>query len=58
MFQFLKEVLSIGPPVYFVVTKGLNYTQPEHQNLICGGIGCSSDSLATAITAASKTPEW
>ncbi|XP_034256867.1 NPC intracellular cholesterol transporter 1 homolog 1b-like [Thrips palmi] len=57
-FQFLKEVLSIGPPVYFVVTKGLNYTIPEHQNLICGGIGCRSDSLATAITAASKTPEW
>lgn len=57
-FEFMKEVLSIGPPVYFVVTKGLNYTVPEHQNLICGGIGCSTDSLATAITAASKTPEW
>ncbi|XP_034241218.1 NPC intracellular cholesterol transporter 1 homolog 1b-like [Thrips palmi] len=57
-FEFMKDVLSIGPPVYFVVTEGLNYTKPEHQNLICGGIGCRSDSLLTAITAASKTPEW
>ncbi|KAJ1522993.1 hypothetical protein ONE63_002129 [Megalurothrips usitatus] len=56
-FEFMKELLSIGPPVYFVVTKGLNYTLPEHQNLICGGIGCSADSLSTTIQAASKSAE-
>ncbi|KAK3908856.1 NPC intracellular cholesterol transporter 1 [Frankliniella fusca] len=56
-FEFLKEILSIGPPVYFVVTKGLNYTDPAHQNLVCGGMGCSPDSLSTVVQAASKTAE-
>ncbi|KAE8745772.1 hypothetical protein FOCC_FOCC007488 [Frankliniella occidentalis] len=54
-FENMKELLSIGPPVYFVITQGLNYTDPAHQNLVCGGIGCSADSLATAVQSASKS---
>lgn len=54
-FQFIKKYLSIGPPMYFVVT-GLNYTQTKHQNLICGGQYCNDDSLSTQIFIASKTP--
>lgn len=56
-FKFLKDYLSIGPPMYFVVKSGLNYSQPEAQNLICGGQYCNIDSLVTQIFAASKIPE-
>lgn len=56
-FQFIKQYLSIGPPVYFVVT-GLNYSNTKHQNLICGGQYCNSDSLSTQLFIASKTPNY
>lgn len=55
-FRFLQNYLSIGPPMYFVVKGGLNYSKTEHQNLICGGQYCSPDSLSTQIHIASKTP--
>lgn len=54
-FQYIQRYLSIGPPMYFVVT-GVNYTKTEQQNLICGGQYCKSDSLSTQIFIASKTP--
>lgn len=56
-FQFIKHYLSIGPPVFFVVT-GLNYSNTKHQNLICGGQYCNSDSLSTQLFIASKTPNY
>ncbi|CAG9824579.1 unnamed protein product [Phaedon cochleariae] len=56
-FRFLKDYLSIGPPMYFVVKSGLNYSQPEAQNLICSGTYCNVDSLVTQIYGASKIPE-
>lgn len=55
-FRFLQNYLSIGPPMYFVVKGGLNYSKTEHQNLICGGQFCSRDSLSTQIYIASKRP--
>lgn len=55
-FQFLQKYLSIGPPVYFVVS-GLNYSNTNQQNLICGGQYCDADSLSTQIFIASKAPE-
>lgn len=55
-FRFLQNYLSIGPPMYFVVKGGLNYSKTEHQNLICGGQFCSPDSLSTQIFIASKRP--
>lgn len=54
-FQFIKHYLSIGPPMYFVVT-GINYTKEQQQNLICGGQYCKGDSLSTQIFTASRTP--
>lgn len=54
-FQFIKRYLSIGPPVYFVAT-GVNYSDPKHQNLICGGQYCDIDSLSTQVFIASKEP--
>lgn len=53
-FRFLKEYLSIGPPMYFVVKNGLNYSHTDVQNLICGGQYCNSDSLITQIYTSSK----
>lgn len=56
-FQFIQKYLSIGPPVYFVVS-GVNYTKTNHQNLICGGQYCNDDSLSTQIFIASKSPNY
>lgn len=56
-FKFLNDYLSIGPPMYFVVKGGLNYSEPKTQNLICSGQYCDSNSLVTQIFAASKIPE-
>ena len=55
-FQYMNDLLSMGPPVYFVLTPGLNYSEPKTQNIICGGQGCNSDSLYTQIYSASKQP--
>lgn len=55
-FRALQRDLSIGPPMYFVVKGGLNYSQRAHQDLICGGQYCSPDSLSTQIYVASKRP--
>ncbi|XP_033180820.1 NPC intracellular cholesterol transporter 1 homolog 1b-like [Bombus impatiens] len=56
-FQFMEDLLSMGPPVYFVVTPGLNYSRRMVQNIICGGQGCNSDSLYTQIYSAAKQPQ-
>lgn len=56
-FQFIQKYLSIGPPLYFVVT-GVNYSSTKEQNLICGGQYCNDDSLSTQIFIASKTPNY
>lgn len=48
----MEELLSMGPPVYFVLTEGLNYSRRGVQNVICGGQGCNPDSLYTQIYSA------
>ncbi|XP_017762316.1 PREDICTED: Niemann-Pick C1 protein isoform X5 [Eufriesea mexicana] len=53
-FKFLNNYLSIGPPMYFVVKGGLNYSDIRAQNLVCGGQYCNSDSVSTQIFIASK----
>ena len=57
MLQYMKDLLSMGPPVYFVVKAGLNYSDWDTQNLICGGQGCSPDSLSTYLFRAHLAPE-
>ena len=47
----------MGPPVYFVVKAGLNYSNKDVQNLICGGQGCNPDSLSTYLFRAHLSPE-
>lgn len=53
----MEDLLSMGPPVYFVVTPGLNYSRRMVQNIICGGQGCNSDSLYTQLYSAAKQPQ-
>lgn len=55
-FRYLKDYLSIGPPMYFVVKNGLNYENAKVQNMICGGLFCNVDSLTTQLYIASKSP--
>ncbi|XP_017791086.1 PREDICTED: Niemann-Pick C1 protein-like [Habropoda laboriosa] len=55
-FQFMEDLLSMGPPVYFVVTPGLDYSNRTVQNAICGSQGCNTDSLYTQIYSAAKQP--
>ncbi|KAJ8719577.1 hypothetical protein PYW08_011752 [Mythimna loreyi] len=57
VYQYLQAVsnlIRMGPPIYFVVKGGLDYTNPEHQNVICGGQLCHTDSLITQIFLASQ----
>ncbi|XP_072950000.1 NPC intracellular cholesterol transporter 1 homolog 1b-like [Epargyreus clarus] len=55
--QAVNELLRLGPPVYFVLKSGLNFTDPVHQNTICGGQLCNNDSLTTQIFLASLHSE-
>lgn len=52
--QAVSGLLRLGPPVYFVLKRGLNFTDPYHQNVICGGQLCYEDSLTTQIFLASR----
>ncbi|XP_070506187.1 NPC intracellular cholesterol transporter 1 homolog 1b-like [Chironomus tepperi] len=56
-FQHLQKYLLIGPPTYFVLKGGMNFSNTMDQNLICGGLNCASDSLSTQIYLASQMPE-
>ncbi|XP_041982247.1 NPC intracellular cholesterol transporter 1 isoform X2 [Aricia agestis] len=55
-FQYLNKYLNIGPPVYFVVTEGLNYSHTDTQNMICGTRYCNDDSLTMQLYSASRMP--
>nr|WHI98180.1 Niemann-Pick C1 protein b [Chilo suppressalis] len=52
--QAVNNLMRIGPPVYFVLKSGLNFTNIEHQNVICGGRMCNETSLAVQIFLAAQ----
>ncbi|KAF2364310.1 Niemann-Pick C type protein, partial [Trinorchestia longiramus] len=56
-FDYLNRFLSVGPPVYFVMTEGYDYTDTDNQNLICASGGCEQDSMLTQIFVASLKPK-
>ena len=55
-FEALQKHLAVGPPVYFVVKSGYNYTNVDLMRKICGGPTCESNSLQSIISAASAFP--
>ncbi|CAL8313072.1 unnamed protein product [Gadus morhua 'NCC'] len=57
-FKNLSTYLHTGPPVYFVVEDGLNYSSPEGQNAVCGGVGCRNDSLVQQVYSASLISQY
>ncbi|XP_060804008.1 NPC intracellular cholesterol transporter 1 homolog 1b-like [Amyelois transitella] len=52
--QAVNDLMHLGPPVYFVLKGGLNFSNVYHQNTICGGQMCNNDSLATQIFLAAQ----
>ncbi|NXO89412.1 NPC1 protein, partial [Certhia brachydactyla] len=48
-FSHISKYLHAGPPVYFVLEEGHNYTSLEGQNMVCGGTGCNNDSLVQQV---------
>ncbi|KAL4714887.1 hypothetical protein ACJJTC_012559 [Scirpophaga incertulas] len=55
-FQHLNKYLNIGPPVYFVVTEGLDFSEKDDQNMVCGTRFCREDSVAMQLYSASRRP--
>lgn len=55
-FKHLNQYLNIGPPVYFVVTEGLDYSDTDTQNMICGTRFCRPDSVVMQLYGASRNP--
>lgn len=53
----MDELLSMGPPVYWVLGKGISFENIKEQNMICGGPGCNNNSLATTLYLTSNHPE-
>ncbi|CAG9821327.1 unnamed protein product [Phaedon cochleariae] len=54
-FQFLKDLLRVGVPVYWVTKGHVDYFDPEISNRLCGSSECSPHSVSTQIyMAASK----
>nr|CAD7460294.1 unnamed protein product [Timema tahoe] len=51
-FQYMDDLLSMGPPVYFVVKSGVNFSSSTVQNMVCGSAGCNSDSLSAQLSTA------
>jgi len=60
-FLFLKDYLSVGPPVYFVINNtnlALDFSKLESQNKICmGHPRCNSESVGSIISSWSKIPQ-
>ncbi|XP_053252362.1 NPC intracellular cholesterol transporter 1 isoform X1 [Podarcis raffonei] len=48
-FSSLSKYLHAGPPVYFVLKEGHDYTTLDGQNMVCGGTGCDNNSLVQEI---------
>ncbi|XP_033109697.1 NPC intracellular cholesterol transporter 1-like [Anneissia japonica] len=56
LFNNQTAYMTAGPPVYFVIRDGYDYTEVPNQNKICGGSGCNSDSLTSQIYNAAQYP--
>lgn len=52
-FDALENYLKVGPPVYFVVKDGFDYSNVDQLRKLCGSSKCKSDSLQSLISQAS-----
>ncbi len=56
-FAALQTHLKVGPPVYFIVKDGYNYTDVSKLRRLCGASNCDVNSLQSIISSASFFPE-
>ncbi|KAF7266735.1 hypothetical protein GWI33_019956 [Rhynchophorus ferrugineus] len=54
-FQYLKVMLGIGAPVFWVIKGDINYSNSNISNTLCGGVGCLKNSLSTQLYLAAKS---
>ncbi|XP_038248354.1 NPC intracellular cholesterol transporter 1 [Dermochelys coriacea] len=57
-FNYFGKYLHAGPPVYFVLEEGHNYTSLEGQNMVCGGVGCNNNSLVQQVFTAAEIDSY
>lgn len=53
-FDFYHKYFVSGPPVFFMITNGLNYSDPKVQRVMCTHSQCESDSLPSILGILSK----
>lgn len=56
-FTFYKRHFVSGPPVYFMITDGLDYNDHRVQDMLCTKRECSSDSLPAMLGILSNQPD-
>ncbi|RNA26124.1 Niemann-Pick C1, partial [Brachionus plicatilis] len=56
-FEALQKHLSVGPPVYFVLKDGYNYTSVDQVRKLCGSPACHTNSLQSLVSSASFFPD-
>lgn len=54
--EYLKKFGCVGPPVYFVLKGGYNFSDLDMQNKICSHLGCNKDALLIQLKLASQIP--
>lgn len=56
-FEYLYKYFEVGVPVYFVTTKGFNFTTVDGMNAVCSSVGCDEFSLTQKVQYATDYPE-
>ena len=56
-FSAQRTDLRVGPPVFFVLKKGLDFNNDTERNTICSSDGCYTFSLVSHISQASRSPK-
>ncbi|OTF70433.1 niemann-Pick C1 protein-like protein, partial [Euroglyphus maynei] len=55
-FNFYQKYFVTGPPAYFMITEGLDYSDPKVQRVLCTQNKCDPDSLPSILGMLSKRP--
>ncbi|TSO88083.1 Niemann-Pick C1-like protein 1 [Bagarius yarrelli] len=48
-FAYLYKYFEVGVPVYFVTTRGFNFSDVDGMNAVCSSVGCNQFSLTQKI---------
>ncbi|KAK3540401.1 hypothetical protein QTP70_030416 [Hemibagrus guttatus] len=56
-FAYLYKYFEVGVPVYFVTTRGFNFSSINGMNAVCSSVGCDQFSLTQKIQYATTYPD-